>query len=146
MGSTETSIMQTFTLVLSLLVLFVHQGQTKVSSCLTCMSTSMAQNADCEAGNENASKMACQSGMPSDGCSATVTVAGGVTAWARGCCGTVMGMDTCQEVHTDVVGSTDTVSCTTDNCNTMDPRNSGSSAGTLLPSLLLPVIIMVSVM
>ena len=47
--------------------------------------------------------------MLDDGCLATVAVVGGMTTWTRGCCGTVGGVDSCQEVHTDMVGTLDTV-------------------------------------
>ena len=80
--------------------------------------------------------------MMNDGCMVTVTVTGGMESWARSCCMTAA----CLNDHTSVGGIdmwnerygcwdqinvhvffTLNFSCDTENCNTMDPRNSGES-------------------
>ena len=41
-----------------------------------------------------------------EGCVTTVmTGVAGVDHWFRGCCGTALGADSCQEVHEDLLGA-----------------------------------------
>merc|ERR1711962_574142 len=145
--------MKTFLLALTLLMLGLHGSKAdKVTSCLQCQSVTGMENSECIKGTGKGT--AC--GTDAVGC--VVNVVSGtamgvdVATWNRGCC-TVDAQ--CTEMHEEaevggVSGMVDQIGCTTNNCNTMDPRtgsgsttttsNSGSttdssSASTLMPAL-----------
>merc|ERR1711973_558342 len=131
--------MKTFLLPFTLLMLGLHGSKAdKVTSCLQCTTvTGVTEDSECIAGTGKGT--AC--GMDAVGCyvnvaaaSATVTPDLVVTTWNRGCCTT---NSLCTEIHeeqTTASGSihVDQLGCTTNDCNTMDPR---SSASTLVPAL-----------
>merc|ERR1711963_1121736 len=132
--------MKTFLLAFTLLTLGLHGSKVdKVTSCLQCQSvTGESEDSECFEGTGKGT--AC--GTDAVGCyvnvaaaSATVTPDLVVTTWNRGCCTTNSGL--CTEIHeeqTTASGSihVDQLGCTTNDCNTMDPR---SSASTLVPAL-----------
>merc|ERR1712209_159164 len=130
--------MKTFLLAFTLLTLGLHGSKAdKVTSCLQCTSATGAENSDCIKGTGKGT--AC--GTDAVGCVVTVVSgsAMGVDAatWNRGCC-TVDAQ--CAELHEesevgDVSGMVDQIGCTTNDCNTMDPRTPGNSARTLVPAL-----------
>merc|ERR1711973_1078776 len=109
----------------------------QVTSCLQCQSVTGMEDSECIDGT--AKGTAC--GTDAVGC--VVNVVSGnamgvnVTTWTRACC-TVDAQ--CTEIHEesevgDVSGTVDQIGCTTNDCNTMDPRTPGSSASTLVPAL-----------
>merc|ERR1712055_316605 len=110
----------------------------KVTSCLQCQSvTGVSEDSECMEGTGKGT--AC--GTDAVGCFAQVVASSGggvdVTTWNRGCC-TVDAQ--CTEMHEEaevggVSGMVDQIGCTTNDCNTMDPRTPGSSASTLVPAL-----------
>merc|ERR1719309_631027 len=107
--------MQTSTLVLSLLVIFLHQGEAEVSSCLSCESQPGSPDPDCAEGNGgNISSVSCKE-WENHGCVVMAMKKDDQMYWARGCCDET----TCGEVHGSIDGDTfDAVGCFTDDCNT----------------------------
>merc|ERR1711988_57455 len=130
--------MKTFLLAFTLLTLGLHGSKAdKVTSCLQCQSVTGAEDSECIKGTGKGT--AC--GTDAVGC--VVNVVSGsamgvdVETWTRGCC-TVDAQ--CAEMHEEaevggVSGMVDQIGCTTNDCNTMDPRTPGNSARTLVPSL-----------
>merc|ERR1712126_349023 len=131
--------MKTFLLAFTLLMLGLHGSKAdKVTSCLQCQSVPEMEDSECIEGTGKGT--AC--GTDAVGCyvnvaaaSATVTPDLVVTTWARGCCLANSGL--CTEIHEEqstASGSihVDQLGCTTNNCNTMDPRTPGNSASTLV--------------
>merc|ERR1712088_93346 len=145
MGTQSTKAnMKTSQLALTLVLLALQGSKAgKVASCLTCAG---ALESDCAAGTGKGK--ACPANMAA-GCYVVATTgeANGqsVTTFTRGCCVTPATNSTnqpgsCSDFHDDmsqngVSGRIDQTWCDTDDCNTMDPRTGGSSAGTLVPSL-----------
>merc|ERR1711973_641431 len=133
--------MKTLLLAFTLLTLGLHGSKAdKVTSCLQCTSvTGVSEDSECIGGTGKGT--AC--GTDAVGCyvnvaaaSATVTPDLVVTTWNRGCCTT---NSLCTEIHeeqTTASGSihVDQLGCTTNDCNTMDPRTPGNSASTLVPA------------
>merc|ERR1711990_47251 len=145
MGTQSTKAnMKTSQLALTLVLLGLQGSKAgKVASCLTCAG---ALESDCAAGTGKGK--ACPANMAAGCYVAAVTAeANGqsVTTFTRGCCFTPATNSTnqpgsCSDFHEDmsqngVSGRIDQTWCDTDDCNTMDPRTGGSSAGTLVPSL-----------
>merc|ERR1712083_5512 len=143
MGTQSTKAnMKTSQLALTLVLLALQGSKAgKVASCLTC-----AGDGDSDCAKGTGTGTACPPAM-ADGCYVTATAAAvdgwePSTAWVRGCC---VGNSTnqpgiCSDYHEDVSqngvsGHIDQTWCDTDDCNTMDPRTGGSSAGSLVPSL-----------
>merc|ERR1712088_922284 len=131
--------MKTFLLAFTLLMLGLYGSKAdKVTSCLQCQSvTGVSQDSECMEGTGKGT--AC--GTDAVGCFAQVVASSGggvdVTWGTRGCC-TVDAQ--CTEMHEesevgDVSGMVDQIGCTTNDCNTMDPRTPGNSASTLVPAL-----------
>merc|ERR1711988_1880980 len=130
--------MKTFLLAFTLLTLCLHGSKAdKVTSCLQCLSATGEEDSECIKGTGKGT--AC--GTDAVGC--VVNVVSGsamgvdVETWTRGCC-TVDAQ--CAEMHEEaevggVSGMVDQIGCTTNDCNTMDPRTPGNSASTLVPSL-----------
>merc|ERR1711915_295451 len=85
-----------------------------VNSCISCGSSSGSKNKACEDGTTN-STMKCIA-PANTACLASYT--NGV--WLRSCCLTAAA---CKTTHNDLA-KTHIVSCNTNNCNRMDPRNS----------------------
>merc|ERR1712180_40652 len=126
--------MKTFLLAFTLLMLGLYGSKAdKVTSCLQCQSvTGVSQDSECMEGTGKGT--AC--GTDAVGCFARVVASSGggvdVTTWNRGCC-TVDAQ--CTEMHEEaevggVSGMVDQIGCTTNNCNTMDPRTGSSSSTT----------------
>merc|ERR1712059_211433 len=118
------TMMKSVLLTVSLLFLLLQEGQTNVK-CFICESLPDNKNADCEKGTGSLTSNTCP--KETDGCFASVNVEdlSNSTEWRRGCCGDD---PPCENKHEHVVDTRmDLISCTTDNCNTMDPRNNSSS-------------------
>merc|ERR1712223_816254 len=126
--------MKTFLLALTLLMLGLHGSKAdKVTSCLQCQSvTGVSEDSECMEGTGKGT--AC--GTDAVGCFAQVVASSGggvdVTTWNRGCC-TVDAQ--CTEMHEEaevggVSGMVDQIGCTTNDCNTMDPRTGSGSTTT----------------
>merc|ERR1711885_53776 len=128
--------MKNFLLALTLLMLGLHGSKADtVTSCLQCQSVTGMEDSECITGTGTAC------GTDAVGC--VVNVVSGsamgvdVANWFRGCCT----LDAqCAEMHEEsevggVSGMVDQIGCTTNDCNTMDPRTPGSSASTLVPAL-----------
>merc|ERR1712055_1263510 len=117
-------VMQTSTIALALLVLFLHQGEATVTSCVYCESEPSRPNPDCAEGNDNLPRVKCGD-HENAGCYAfSMFMDKGVYwmdhgwYWGRGCCDS----DGCKDEHSSINGNTQDVgSCSTDNCNTMNP-------------------------
>merc|ERR1712109_364293 len=130
--------MKTFLLALTLLMLGLHGSKAdKVTSCLQCQSVTGMEDSEWIDGTAKGSACA------TDAVGCVVNVVSGtamgvdVATWTRGCC-TVDAQ--CSEIHEesevgDVSGMVDQIGCTTNDCNTMDPRTPGNSASTLVPAL-----------
>jgi len=114
--------------IFTLLLFLLTPGEAKVSSCYLCESSSLMPDTACEKGSTSMKKIECKV----EGCVSSVTVAGGLATWLRGCCEE----GTCLNKHEKKPGGVtiDYVSCYTDDCNTMDPR-SGSDLHS--PALLM---------
>merc|ERR1712126_108106 len=113
-------IMDTHTvLIFSLLLFLFASGEAKVSSCYTCAD---AEDSACKKGSTSLKKMPCVPGFD-EGCMAMTVGALGKEVWTRSCCGSTEPLS-CKAKHTkDGVIKTDRVSCSKDDCNTMDPRS-----------------------
>merc|ERR1711872_100021 len=125
-------------LIFSLLLFLLASGEAKVSSCYTCAD---AEDSACKKGSTSLEKMTCVPGLD-EGCMAMTYGALGEEVWTRSCCGGNTEPLTCKTKHTKTgvmngVMKTDRVSCSKDDCNTMDPR-SGSD-------LHNPALLMVSI-
>merc|ERR1711872_31621 len=130
--------MKTFLLAFTLLMLGLHGSMAdKVTSCLQCQSVTGMEDSECIDGTAKGTACA------TDAVGCYVQVVAGtamgvdVANWARGCC-TVDAQ--CTEMHEEaevggVSGMVDQIGCTTNDCNTMDPRTPGNSASTLVPAL-----------
>merc|ERR1711862_56629 len=120
------NIMKLSILALSLLFLIPYKVEANVESCLDCGSTSgVVTDANCEAGNSNVKRTQCGS-LANYGCIAAYSNFGDAGyGWFMGC----TFKELCVDLHNK---DGDSVCCTTNDCNTMDPRN-GSS--TLVPSI-----------
>merc|ERR1711872_467396 len=130
--------MKTFLLAFTLLMLGVNGSNAdKVTSCLQCQSVTGMEDSECIDGTAKGTACA------TDAVGCYVQVVAGtamgvdVANGARGCC-TVDAQ--CTEMHEEaevggVSGMVDQIGCTTNDCNTMDPRTPGNSASTLVPAL-----------
>merc|ERR1711899_684001 len=133
-----TGIMKTFLLAFTLLLLGVHGSEAdKVTSCLQCTSATGMEDSECIKGTGKGTACA----TDAVGCVVNVVSVSAmgvdVETWTRGCC-TVDAQ--CTEMHEEsevggVSGMVDQIGCTTNDCNTMDPRTPGNSASTLVPAL-----------
>merc|ERR1712038_267297 len=125
--------MKTFLLALTLLMLVLHGSKAdKVTSCLQCQSATGMEDSECIKGTGKGTACA------TDAVGCVVNVVSGtamgvdVATWTRGCC-TVDAQ--CTEMHEEsevggVSGMVDQIGCTTNDCNTMDPRTGSSSTTT----------------
>merc|ERR1711962_243890 len=138
--------MKTFLLAFTLLMLGLYGSKAdKVTSCLQCITvTGVSEDSECIGGTGKGT--AC--GVDAVGCYVQVaagsTVGVDVATWNRGCCIANSGL--CTEIHEEQEQGgasvhVDQVGCTTNDCNTMDPRTPGSSASTLVPALTILLVI-----
>merc|ERR1712126_54844 len=131
--------MKAFHLMFTLVLLGLKWGRvsSRVTSCLQCQSVTGMEDSECIDGTAKGTACA------TDAVGCYVQVVAGtamgvdVANWARGCC-TVDAQ--CTEMHEEaevggVSGMVDQIGCTTNDCNTMDPRTPGNSASTLVPAL-----------
>merc|ERR1719495_177762 len=109
--------MHTSTIALSLLVLFLPQGEASVSSCLHCFSE--GSNLDCESASDSVPRRECPEGKNA-GCLVEVFQVYEDFVFTRDCCAEERCVTTHEE--DDDTMWLDSVSCDTDDCNTMDPR------------------------
>merc|ERR1712055_342573 len=115
-------VMQTSTIALALLVTFLHQGEATVSSCVYCESEPSRPNPDCAEGKDSLPRVECPD-YRNAGCMVTAMKMDQYPFdtgmyWGRDCCDS----NGCKDEHTSTDGNTyDSVSCSTDDCNTMNP-------------------------
>jgi len=97
-------------------------GNADVTSCLQCVSSKEEPVPACEQGQVDQAKQ-CEEGRR-DGCQVQVESdsSNNPLVWHRDCCGPTTGG--CSTAHES---GKDRISCTSTNCNTMDPRSSAQS-------------------
>merc|ERR1711962_544241 len=135
--------MKTFLLAFTLLMLDLHGSKANiVPSCLQCITvTGVNEDSECISGEGRGT--ACE--VDAVGCYVQVTAGSvDVATWNRGCCPANSGL--CTSIHEEqeqggVSAHVDRIGCTTDDCNTMDPRTPWSSASTLVPTLTILLVI-----
>merc|ERR1712004_307786 len=142
-----TAKMKTSQIAFTLVLLVLNESKAdKVTSCIQCESFPTQENSECIAGTGKGTT--CQT--EAVGCFA-MRLDGKVEGqqeaitWTRGCC---IENIQCTEIHEDsevngISGMVDQMGCTTNDCNTMDPR---SSARSLVPAAITIVLLTLSLM